>query len=332
MKRSRSGQNDEGDYQPTAKRSTKRRVKRAPSLRVTRLMKVDAARRAVFETVELLENIFVQLPSREVILCVRVCRQFQQVINSSHKIQRKLFRNVDDTSEEWVVCPTFDPHTSSLWPNVVGYHFESDAASSGDQRDSETCYQVSQLNTAIFTRPSGENDAFQVWLHGGAKVYVRSELTHILLDMIKGKPMSCSDMHITSPPCRSACIRLRLRLSGKEVCRINKHILAASGITIGELATQLSTSRGGGDFGNHNAREVYHHSEIPKRLTNRAPGGVSKDASGPMLRDYVAECERKTGRSVEVHSGPIAPWLYLPGVVLPTDKEMAEVRGRASNA
>lgn len=79
MKRNRSYQDDEDEYEPptkkTTRKTTKKTPKKAPSLRVTRLMKVDASRRAVFETVELLENILEQLPPREIIVCERVCKQ-----------------------------------------------------------------------------------------------------------------------------------------------------------------------------------------------------------------------------------------------------------------
>ena len=75
MKRNRSNHDDEDDYRPSTKKSSKKRLKSSPSLRVTRLMKLDAARRAVFETVELLENILEQLPPLQIVICETVCRQ-----------------------------------------------------------------------------------------------------------------------------------------------------------------------------------------------------------------------------------------------------------------
>ncbi|KAI7180984.1 hypothetical protein KC316_g8534 [Hortaea werneckii] len=77
-------------------------------------MTTDAARRAVFETAELLENIFIQLPPRKIFVFQRVCKQFRDIVATSVKLQQRLFLHSDGTeAQEWRVAAKDDADSSN---------------------------------------------------------------------------------------------------------------------------------------------------------------------------------------------------------------------------
>lgn len=59
-----------------------------------------SAAQQVFDLPELLENIFVFLPERNIVVSKRVCRYWKQAIEGSVKIQRKLFLVADPSANE----------------------------------------------------------------------------------------------------------------------------------------------------------------------------------------------------------------------------------------
>ncbi|KAI7360333.1 hypothetical protein KC354_g8964 [Hortaea werneckii] len=86
--------------------SRKKKAAEEPTTRrITRGMTTDAARRAVFETAELLENVFIQLPPRKIFVIQRVCKQFRDVMATSVKLQQRLFLRSDGPeAQEWRVA------------------------------------------------------------------------------------------------------------------------------------------------------------------------------------------------------------------------------------
>ncbi|KAI7226378.1 hypothetical protein KC330_g8832 [Hortaea werneckii] len=93
----RKAEVDHGPRKKAAEESTTRRI--------TRGMTTDAARRAVFETAELLENIVIQLPPRKIFVIQRVCKQFRDIVATSVKLQQRLFLRADGCeAQEWKVA------------------------------------------------------------------------------------------------------------------------------------------------------------------------------------------------------------------------------------
>ncbi len=64
---------------------------------------VRRPRDAVLETVELLENILVQLPAQDILTAQRACRTFRDVVYQSRSIKRKLFFLADTFREPWTI-------------------------------------------------------------------------------------------------------------------------------------------------------------------------------------------------------------------------------------
>ncbi|KAK5108352.1 hypothetical protein LTR62_008382 [Meristemomyces frigidus] len=73
--------------------SRRRNTRASTDVRSTRARTTDAPRQAVFNTVELLENIFSHLPVKTLFGIQRVCRQFHELIAQSKQLQKRMFRN-----------------------------------------------------------------------------------------------------------------------------------------------------------------------------------------------------------------------------------------------
>jgi hypothetical protein len=82
------------------------------SRRATRSMTTDAARRAVFDTTELLESILVCLPPKILFGVLRVSRRFRAIIAASVPIQEKMYLRLRDKSQHaWLLEGGWeDPH------------------------------------------------------------------------------------------------------------------------------------------------------------------------------------------------------------------------------
>lgn len=85
-------------------------LKRTPastvSSRIDRSMSTTTARNAVFDTIELLEEILVRLPFKNLFLVQRVSRRFQEVITTSFQIQQKMFLRQREREKSWMLRST----------------------------------------------------------------------------------------------------------------------------------------------------------------------------------------------------------------------------------
>ncbi|KAI7541851.1 hypothetical protein KC331_g8320 [Hortaea werneckii] len=103
--------------------SRKKAAEENTTRRITHGMTTDAARRAVFDTAELLENIVMQLPPRKIFVIQRVCKQFRDIVASSIKLQQRLFLRSDGTeAQEWRVAAKDDAEfPNSDWLTTFRY-------------------------------------------------------------------------------------------------------------------------------------------------------------------------------------------------------------------
>ena len=73
-------------------------------LQGVRGMTTEAARKAVLQTAELLEDILLHLSARDLFVIQRVSQQFQQIVKASHRLQQAMFLRVTTTEEQtWSV-------------------------------------------------------------------------------------------------------------------------------------------------------------------------------------------------------------------------------------
>lgn len=97
---------DMDDIVPPRKTKASRSARSAPittPTRITRLMGLDATRRTVFNTAELLENILLFLPGRSVYSACRVSQQWNALVRTSIAIQQKLLIKPSTPKQAWQV-------------------------------------------------------------------------------------------------------------------------------------------------------------------------------------------------------------------------------------
>lgn len=125
---------DMDDTAPPRKTRASRSARPAPitpPIRITQLMGLDAPRRAVLNTAELLEIILLFLPARSVYSACRVSQQWNALVETSIAIQRKLLIKPSTPKQAWQVIdrswsivpaetpPLLEFNTSTNTPVVV---------------------------------------------------------------------------------------------------------------------------------------------------------------------------------------------------------------------
>jgi len=71
--------------------------------RMPKSARTQAARRAVSETTELLEAILLSLPPRDTIVCMRVCKRWNECVHASPSMPRHLFLRPSETQVQQVI-------------------------------------------------------------------------------------------------------------------------------------------------------------------------------------------------------------------------------------
>lgn len=88
-------------------------------------MAIDSARKAVFDTSELLERIIVHLPLKDIFVIQRVSHQFQNVITTSPDIQTKLFLRLKKQPAETLQMDHRFEHGVPMNPLLAGSKLRS---------------------------------------------------------------------------------------------------------------------------------------------------------------------------------------------------------------
>ncbi|KAI6893850.1 hypothetical protein KC318_g12377 [Hortaea werneckii] len=129
--------------------SRKKAAEEPTTRRITRGMTTDAARRAVFETAELLENVFIQLPPRKIFVIQRVCKQFRDIVATSVKLQQRLFLRSDGTeAQEWRVAAKDNADSpSNFWLRT--YRFVKSNYIAGADEDLGVAFKPVRLGHAL---------------------------------------------------------------------------------------------------------------------------------------------------------------------------------------
>ena len=159
-------------------------------------MTTDAARKAVLDTSELLEQIILCLPMTNIFVIQRVCQKFKAVIATSPNIQTKLFLRLraDVPEEAWAL----DTHSGPLPRHPDNVRFRKvDVNSKG------TLYKPVVLNPLLqrrplFSRTSSAADRLFRSDSLGETVEMMFPQSHF------GSQPSFLKTYITDPPCHTA--------------------------------------------------------------------------------------------------------------------------------
>lgn len=116
---------DMDDIVPPRKTKASRSARSAPittPTRITRLMGLDATRRTVFNTAELLELILLFLPGRSVYSAGRVSQQWNALVRTSIAIQQKLLIKPSTPKQAWQVIDRSWSVVPAETPPLLGFN------------------------------------------------------------------------------------------------------------------------------------------------------------------------------------------------------------------
>ncbi|KAK5695468.1 hypothetical protein LTR97_008976 [Elasticomyces elasticus] len=279
--------------------------------RVTRAMTTDAPRRAVFATVELLENILMHTPIKAVFTAQRVCRQFRDIVSDSLQLQQKLFLRLPtlQSTERWTVVEAAGP---MYHPTLRVVRLDSSDALPAnvmvDLRKQSCLYKPATiLNPQFEAKHVVESPA--VMQHFAARTLYNAE--HIGLQEPTARspaltsPESWRKMYFTDRPCNKARLRINW-LIATTPCIYGSIAGTAQtqevrGFTTGALVEAVLDTE----------HELYYYC-----------GGVEQICSRETsVNSVIRKLEIETGKTATVTLLDI----QMHDVMLPTDQERAMV-------
>ncbi|RMY67170.1 hypothetical protein D0864_11647 [Hortaea werneckii] len=199
--------------------------------RITRGMTTDAARRAVFETAELLENVMMQLPPRKIFVIQRVCKQFRDVVATSVKLQQRLFLRADGfEAPEWRVAAKDHPDFSnSDWRRTCRFVKSTDILET-DEHVGAWCKPVRLCPTMECEELRSEVGISRAYFEAGQRVTFRSGLD------LFGE-CSLTKTYLTQPPTQRAILELDFHMSSDSLRRYtgNVDVSTVDGLKVADL-------------------------------------------------------------------------------------------------
>ena len=282
-------------------------------MRVTRTMKIDAPRQAVFKTAELLENILMHLPVKTVFGIQRVCRQFRDIVGTSTSIRQQLFLQPTGVERQtWAVrnnqsnlLPFFPYH-----PPAGAYFVQAD-----DDAKAKTPRTVipARLNPLLdlLLYQQDQQAAHRAWSSSVEHVY----FTPIFTLHLSNKSASWRGMQLTDPPTTSANTSLVLGTGKSRSTRGTKswdvEDRHSQGLTLGGVIDAGNESDNASDA----LVVINGHVEICHKAT---------------LDDMVEQVSEASRKPVKIQA--LASTIQLEGMVIPTEAEWEEMSttGRTS--
>ena len=215
-----------------------------------------AARYSVFNTNELLEQILVRLPPRQIIEVQRVCKQWKDCIAGSPEIKQKLFFTKEIPEEVW---QTFE-RTSSLRGHQLGWKALPRGTPVMNLRRYHiggSVYRPAQLSPflrlASSTRMFGSSATRLHNVHRPEAAVLGGSRAVLLVDFLTWSLSFGASSFLTDPPCveaRVSCDWRALysteRMGPKALMEGTTHRLVsnASGLTIADLIRGIMSVRG----------------------------------------------------------------------------------------
>ncbi|KAK4493804.1 hypothetical protein PRZ48_014989 [Zasmidium cellare] len=278
----------------TTTRKTLRTSKPAAPARITRGMTTDAARKAVFNTSELLENILVHLPARKLFTIQRVNQQFKEAIEGSVEIQQKMFLRLGgEPKEEWLV--------RSLWGGGRQFY---PASYQGRFAEALTSFTVVKANEAVF-RPlvygTGSLDS------RGSYLGFRPAMYGSLISTIKGEQHSWDRGYLFDPPGTKLRLELSMTSDGVNICTVSITVNSTSELTMGSLLRESRAERASGTF---SAKGVW----------------KSWDGSDQTVQECVLQAEQEAGAELMIWGACVV----LSDTIIATEDLRREVEMKAS--
>lgn len=275
------------------------------STRVTRQMKIDGPRRAVFATAELLENIIINLSPKQIFAVQRVSRQFHDLVRTSAKAQEKMFLQIPSVPlKTWQLRNSHYVLLTERLKDVSALGLEPDYTD--DLMDlSIQNFRPAQLGPMLCKRGSSASSAIRNQYGSGETVSFDFDNTH--LDSLASS--SCSGLQISNPACISADMHLMWRFSGKArsrfYCSFWRRIGDRRGLTMSNLLNNAMAQKG----------------DIAVR--DIEAGHRTKSDVVPI--EEIKAFEERCGCKAILDTRE--SWVTLRGIVIPSEEEWESVHG-----
>lgn len=263
-------------------------------MRHTQGMTIDAARKAVLATSELLEAILLNLPSTAVFASQRVCRLFRETVKTSKMIKQKLFLETFAVELSWAL-QVESGQVNGYWNEVASVKFVRATEPGADAKLVMPARLNPLLDVDSLYDRNVQYTAHNLWVRQSTEVWWRPRKAPYL-----ARPASYHQTYLTNPPCKSASIRFSWMLKTKPAARghVYKEVHDPNGLTLGSLLDAVLDTEGG--FGYAQARKW-----------------IYEDARS--LRDVLVQLEQDFGGRTTIDKTTIS--ITLKGVALPTEEE-----------
>ncbi|KAI6842891.1 Arp2/3 complex 16 kDa subunit ARPC5 [Hortaea werneckii] len=281
--------------------SRKRAVESPPTRRITRGMTTDAARRAVFDTAELLENILMQLPPRKIFVIQRVCKPFRDIVATSVKLQQRLFLRSDGgETQEWRVAAKDNPDfPNSDW--LTTYRFVKSTYIAGADEELGVAFKPVRLGHTL-ERPHRAGE-----FKKSRGFYPRTQWVEFRRKINYFGDSSLAKTYLTQPPVQQAILHMTLSLKSESRMYYSGRIEVrnADGLKIADVLRAIRCSR---------------FSYIDRHRTSTQAAKFFKDVS---LQDVTGDESLFDKNEVSLEYAS----MELPGCLAPRETEWAGMSG-----
>ena len=266
-------------------------------------MTTDGPRKAVFDTAELLENVMLYVPPKNVFGAQRMCRQFRDIVATSVKLRQKLFlRSTGQEEESWSLQVPLEAGYLFLPTIRAAKPYWSTSRDTGaqDPRSESKRVTPTQLNLlrSLNHRSWGATSSSRA-------AAFPFETANLPFKIIQYTKASWRGTFLTDPPCREATISLFWKAKAKPPIegRVIRTVASDVGVTLGQLVDAA----------------LYKIGQVQAWIKNKI---TSHEAT--TLVDVVAALGAVTGSSVMVD----VPYTHIDvkGVTIPTEEEWAMMR------
>ncbi|KAI7340585.1 hypothetical protein KC315_g619 [Hortaea werneckii] len=272
--------------------------------RITRGMTTDAARRAVFETAELLENVFIQLPPRKIFVIQRVCKQFRDIVATSVKLQQRLFLRSDGTeAQEWRVAAKDNADfPNSDW--LTAFRYVKSTYIAGADENLGVAFKPARLGHAL-KRPYLTSEP-----KASCAFYSANQLGEFHRKIDYFGESSLAKTYLTHPPVQQAILHLTLSFKSDSHMYYSGRleVSKSDGLKIADVLHAIRCSK----F--LHIRRHWTATQEAKYFTNVSLHDVTGDES---LFDKNKVCLEHAS-------------MELPGCIVPTEQEWAAMAKQAS--
>jgi len=283
------------------------------SRRHTRGMTMDAARKAVLNTSELLESILVFLPPKTLFGVQRVSKQFQAIIATSVPIQEKMFLRFRNKSQEsWLL-------KEKITPTDTDRYFVECTKPSPDL----TLRKPTELNPFLGLNVHFEDRSCADRAWRGRPEHVNLVLGKPMsLAMLRTAPPSVLKPYICDPPSEDINVHYHYRFPQGGIVVFQDKVEGAESIrTMGDIIRNALE-------GEHGRASI----AMTLEMLNTSPNYTrwAMDAQGDVLHPSLAvqKYEYMLNATAELETGIMEVYFSIRDMVIPTEDERAAVKSR----